>query len=70
MQVNQKVGLTFNITLSDTVNQNDSFKITFPNTLSVFYTNVTTSGSSEGNSSLSGQILNVNQNSFYQVEYF
>ncbi len=33
MKVNDRVGIAIEITFSDTVNENDTFKITFPNSL-------------------------------------
>ena len=58
MTVNSKVGLSINMTFSDSINQFDTFTITFPNKLSATYVNVSTSGS-EGNSALNGHVLNV-----------
>lgn len=62
MLVNQNVGIKINMTFSDTIDQNDAFRVTFPGSLGVIYTSISTSGSSQGLSSLNGQILSVNQN--------
>lgn len=70
MTVNTNVGLRINMTFSDTIDQNDAFRITFPNNLGVSYTGVSTSGSSEGVSSLTGQVLSVNQNVNFNVVYY
>ena len=43
MNVNSKIGLQFQITLPDTINQNDIFRITFPSVTSFAYTFATSS---------------------------
>jgi hypothetical protein len=69
MIVNSKVGITINMTFTDTVDQNDQFQIVFPNTLNVSYTNVTGSGSF-GVSSLVGKTLTVAQNTAASLTYY
>jgi hypothetical protein len=70
MTVNTNVGIRINMTFSDTIDQNDAFRITFPGGLGVSFSSVSTSGSSEGVSSLNGQILSVSQNVNFNVVYY
>jgi len=70
MIVNSNVGIRINMTFSDTVDQNDSFRVTFPSGLGVTFSSVSTSGSSEGVSSLNGQVLSVSQNVNFNVIYY
>lgn len=70
MKVNQKVGIAINMTFSDTVNELDSFRVTFPGDIVVEFGSVSTSGTSEGVSGLMGQVLGVNMNTNFQVTYW
>lgn len=69
MKVNEKVGIAINMTFSDTVNEFDSFRITFPNSLPVTFKSVTRSGTSEGTSTLTGQVLSVSMNVDFTATY-
>jgi hypothetical protein len=70
MKVNDKVGIAINMTFSDTVNELDSFRITFPNSLPVTLNSVTRSGSSEGTSTLTSQVLSLSMNANFPVTYW
>jgi hypothetical protein len=70
MKVNEKLGIIINMTFSDTVNENDTFRITFPNSLPVTFNSVSRSGSSEGTSTLSGQVLSLSMNINFPVTYW
>ena len=68
--MNQRVGIAINMTFSDTVNEYDTFRITFPSSLPVVFDNVTRSGSSEGTSTLMNQVLTVTMDVNFPATYW
>ncbi len=46
MKVNEKIGIAINMTFSDTVNEQDTFRITFPGSLPVVFNSLSRSGTS------------------------
>lgn len=59
MKVNANVGITINMTLSDTINVYDTFRVTFPSSLPVTYNSLGTSGSPLLTPTLNNQVLTV-----------
>jgi len=67
MKVNEKVAFAINMTLADTINEQDTFRITFPSVLSIGYNSLTSSASQVSLTSISGQVVNIGQNINFQV---
>lgn len=58
------------MTFSDTVDEKDTFRVTFPESISISYTSISTMGNGQPISSLNGQVLSIAMNPDFTATYW